>query len=122
MLEITLAKIGLLIIFIDFLVLPFKVRVIEGNLEIFLFISGLLAMTLSGFIPLPGEQTGWSWNILTEGLTTPLNIISIYWIPIGIVQIVLLVGIIMHVWYRQIEMAIYYMVKKNSRYPRLFSD
>jgi predicted cation transporter len=122
MLEITLAKIGLLNIFIDVLVLPFKVRVIEGNLEIFLFILGLLAMTLSGYIPLPGEQTGWSWNILTEGLTTPLNIISIYWIPIGIVQIVLLVGIIMHVWSRQIEMAIYYMVKKNSRYPRLFSD
>jgi predicted cation transporter len=49
------AKIGLIFIFIAVLVLPFKVRAIERNLEIFLFISGVLALTFSGFIPLPGE-------------------------------------------------------------------
>jgi predicted cation transporter len=114
MLDIMQAKIGLIIIFIAVLVLPFKVRSIERNLEIFLFISGVLALTFSGFIPLPGEQTGWSWKILTEALTTPLNITNIYGIPIGIVQIVLFVGIIMYVWYRQIELAIYSLVKKFS--------
>jgi predicted cation transporter len=114
MLDILQAKIGLIVIFIAVLVLPFKVRAIERNLEIFLFISGAFALTLSGFIPLPGEQTGWSWKILTESLTAPLNITNIFGIPIGIVQIVLLVGIIMYVWYRQIELAIYNLVKKFS--------
>jgi len=114
MLDIMQAKIGLIIIIIEVLVLPFKVRAIERNLEIFLFISGVLALTLSGFIPLPGEQTGWSWKILTESLTAPLNITNIQGIPIGIVQIVLLVGIIIYVWYRQIELAIVNLVKKFS--------
>jgi predicted cation transporter len=112
MLDILQAKICLLIILIAVLVLPFKVRAIERNLEIFLFVSGVLALTFSGFIPISGEHTGWSWKILTEALTTPLNIIKIYGIPIGIVQIVLLVGIVIYFWYRQIEMAIYNMVKK----------
>jgi predicted cation transporter len=114
MLDIVQAKIGLIIIFFAVLVLPFTVKAIERNLEIFLFVSGVLALTFSGFIPLPGEQTGWSWKILTEALTTPLNITSIYGIPIGIVQIVLLFGIIFYVWYRQIELAIYSLVKKFS--------
>jgi predicted cation transporter len=51
MLDILQAKIGLIIIFIAVLVLPFKVRAIERNLEIFLFVSGVLALTFSGFIP-----------------------------------------------------------------------
>jgi predicted cation transporter len=114
MLDIMQAKIGLIIIIIAVFILPFKVRAIEHNLEIFLFFSGILALTLSGFIPVPGEQTGWSWKILTEALTTPLNITNFYGIPIGIVQIVLLVGIIKYVWYRQIELAIYNLEKKFS--------
>jgi predicted cation transporter len=114
MLDIMQAKIGLIVIFLAVLVLPFKVRAIERNLEIFLFISGVLALTISGFLPLPGEQTGWSWKILTESLTAPLNITNFQGIPIGIVQIVLLVGIIIYVWYRQIELAIVNLVKKFS--------
>jgi len=112
MLDVLQAKICLAIIFIAVLVLPFKVRAIERNLEIFLFASGVLALTFSGFIPVTGEHTGWSWEILTEALTTPLNITNIYGIPIGIVQIVLLVGIVIYIWYRQIELAIYNLVKK----------
>ncbi|MCX5854632.1 MAG: DUF1646 family protein [Deltaproteobacteria bacterium] len=114
MLDILQAKIGLVVILIAVLILPFKVRAIERNLEIFLFVSGVLALTFSGFIPIPAEQTGWSWKILTEALTTPLNIINIQGIPIGIVQIVLIVGIIIYIWYRQIELAIYSLAKKFS--------
>jgi predicted cation transporter len=114
MLDIVLAKIGLIIIFIAVLILPFKVRAVERNLEVFLFIAGILALTISGFIPLLGEKTGWSWEILIEALTTPLNSITIFGIPIGIVQIVLLVGIIFYVWYGQIEIAINKLVKKLS--------
>ena len=125
MLDIMQAKIGLIVIFIAVLVLPFRVRAIERNLEIFLVISGVLAPTLSGFILLPGEQTGWSWKILTEALTTPLNITNIYGIPAGIVQIVLLVGIIIYVWYRQI--GLYLQVDNGMSFagdyihPRSFS-
>jgi len=114
MLDILQAKICLGVIFIAVLVLPFKVQAIERNLEIFLFVSGALALTFSGFIPLAGEHTGWSWKILTEALTTPLNITNIYGIPIGIVQIVLLAGIGIYIWYRRIERAIVSLVKKFS--------
>jgi predicted cation transporter len=114
MLDILQAEICLVIIFIAVLVLPFKVQAVERNLEIFLFVCGVLALTFSGFIPVPGVDTGWSWEILTEALTTPLNIASVYGIPIGIVQIVLVVGIVMYVWYRQIEQGIYNLVKKFS--------
>ena len=114
MLDILQAEICLVIIFIAVLVLPFKVRAVERNLEIFLFVCGVLALTFSGFIPIPGVDTGWSREILTEALTTPLNIASIYGIPIGIVQIVLIAGIVMYVWYRQIEQGIYNLVKKFS--------
>ena len=112
MLDILQAKICLAIIFIAVLVLPFKVRAIERNLEIFLFVSGVLALTFSGFIPVTAQHTGWSWEILTEALTTPLNITNVYGIPIGIVQIVLLVGIAIYIWYRQIELVICNLVKK----------
>ena len=114
MLDILQAEICLVIIFIAVLVLPFKVRAVERNLEIFLFVCGVLALTFSGFIPIPGVDTGWSREILTEALTTPLNIASVYGIPIGIVQIVLIAGIVMYVWYRQIELGISTMVKKFS--------
>jgi predicted cation transporter len=122
MLDIVLAKIGLIIIFIAVLILPFKVRAVERNLEVFLFIAGILALTISGFIPLLGEKTGWSWEILIEALTTPLNSITIFGIPIGIVQIVLLVGIIFYVWYGQIEIAINKLVKKFSVSAIVFRD
>jgi predicted cation transporter len=114
MLDILQAKICLAVIFIAVLVLPFKVQAIERNLEIFLFVSGVLALTFSGFIPLAGEHTGWSWKVLTEALTTPLNITNIYGIPLGIVQIVLLAGIGIYIWYRRIERAIVSLVKKFS--------
>ncbi len=49
---------GLLIIFILVLVLPFRVKIIERNLELFLFLCGTVALTLSGFAVIPGETTG----------------------------------------------------------------
>ena len=105
---------GLFVIFIAVLVLPFKVHVIERNLEVFLFICGILALTISGFITIPGQSTGWNLKILFEALTAPLNITSICGVPIGIVQIVLVVGLIIYVWYRQIEQAIGTLVEKFS--------
>lgn len=98
-----LANLGLVIIFILVLVLPFRIKCIECNLEIFLFLCGAAALTLSGFISIPNEPTGWNVRIITEALTTPLNITNIAGIPVGIVQIVLIMGLVMYFFHHQIQ-------------------
>ncbi len=98
-----LANLGLVIIFILVLVLPFRIKYIECNLEIFLFLCGAAALTISGFIPIPNEPTGWNVRIITEALTTPLNITNIAGIPVGIVQIVLLMGLVIYFFHHQIQ-------------------
>jgi len=89
---------GLLIIFLAVLIGPFKIRIIEHNLEVFLFICGILALTISGFVQISGTDTGWRLGIIEEALTAPLRITDMYGIPIGIVQIVLVVGFIIYKW------------------------
>jgi predicted cation transporter len=98
-----LANLGLGIIFILVLVLPFRIKCIERNLEIFLFLCGAAALTISGFIRIPDEPTGWNVRIITEALTTPLNITNIAGIPVGIVQIVLLMGLVIYFFHHQIQ-------------------
>jgi predicted cation transporter len=97
---------ALLLIFAAVLVLPFRVHRVERNLEIFLFLCGIAALTVAGFIALPGESTGWNAKIVIEALATPLNIATVYGIPIGIVQIVLVVGLLIYYWYALLERAI----------------
>ncbi|MGB8309136.1 MAG: DUF1646 family protein [Methanoregula sp.] len=97
---------GLFIIFCAVLILPFSTRKIEENLEIFLFFCGVLALTLSGFANLPGEYNGWSIAVFVEALTAPLNIVSVAGIPIGIVQIVLVMGILIYYFHHHLERAI----------------
>jgi len=53
-----------------------------------------------------GETTGWTADIVIETLTSPLNIASVGGIPIGIVQIVLVVGILIYCFHHQMESAI----------------
>jgi predicted cation transporter len=107
-----LANFGLLIIFILVLVLPFRIKYIECNLEIFLFLCGAAALTLSGLIIIPNEPTGWNVRIITEALTTPLNITSIAGIPVGIVQIVLLMGLVIYFFHHQIQDIFTVMVER----------
>jgi predicted cation transporter len=106
--------IGLFIIFLTVLIGPFKIKVIEHNLEVFLFICGVLAMTISGFVELAGTETGWRLEIIEEALTAPLKIGEIYSIPIGIVQIVLVVGLIIYKWHPPIHNAIRKMTNTLS--------
>ncbi len=98
--------IGFLVIFLTVLIGPFKIHFIEENLEIFLFICGVAAMTLSGFARIPGEETGWSLEIIEEAVTAPLHVGDIFGIPIGIFQIVLVVGLIIYKWHSPIHKAI----------------
>jgi predicted cation transporter len=105
---------GLFIIFLLVLVLPFRVKQVEHNLEIFLFICGVLALTIAGFMTLPGETTGWSMKIIEEALLAPLKITTVFGIPVGIVQIVLFVGLLIYWFHHRLEAAIVGMV---SRFP-----
>ncbi len=112
-------SIGLFIIFLIVLIGPFKIKVIEQNLEVFLFVCGVIALTISGFVvglEFNGEpiHTGWTLEIVKEGLTAPLKIGDIYGIPIGIVQIVLVVGLIIYRWHEPIHGAIRSMTEKLS--------
>lgn len=109
-----LANIGLLIIFALVLILPFRVKCVEQNLEVFLFICGVCALTLSGFITIAGEQTGWSSAIVQEALLSPLQITSLFGIPIGIVQIVLVFGLLIYVFYHRMQEGIVALIDRFS--------
>ncbi|MGB9131124.1 MAG: DUF1646 family protein [Methanosarcina sp.] len=98
--------IGFLVIFLAVLLGPFKIHVIEENLEVFLFMCGVAAMTLSGFVEIQGTETGWRMEIIKEALVAPLDVGEIFGIPIGIFQIVLVVGLIIYKWHTPIHKAI----------------
>ena len=109
-----LVNCGLLVIFILVLILPFRVKCIEHNLEVFLFVCGVFALTIAGLASVPGETTGWSMAIIEEALLAPLNITSIFGIPVGIVQIVLVIGLLIYWFHHRLESAIVGMV---GRFP-----
>lgn len=105
---------GFLVIFLAVLLGPFKIHVIEENLEVFLFVCGIAAMTISGFVEIPGTETGWRMEIIEEALTSPLNSLNIGGIPIGIFQVVLIVGLIIYKWHEPIHKAIRKMANALS--------
>jgi predicted cation transporter len=115
-----LVNIGLLLIFLIVMLGPFLVTRIERNLEIFLFLCGVAALTVSGFLSEGGEVFGWSTAIVTEALTAPLVITTVFGIPVGIVQIVLLFGLVMYIWYREIQGGIDWLASHLSLYTIIF--
>lgn len=112
---------GLVVIFLIILIGPFRVAFIEHNLEPFLLVAGIAALTLSGFIFIPGVETGWTADIVHEALTAPLYITDIFGVPIGIVQVVLLVGLIIYVWHGPIQKMISHMAARMSLSSIVFS-
>ena len=66
------------------LILPFRVRKIEENLEPFFLAIGVVSVTVSGL---------WGWPVIIEALKAPVMIGAI---PIGIVQVVLVMGLLIH--------------------------
>ena len=75
---------GLCLVTLSVLTLPFAIKKIEKNLELFFLIMGLLAVTISGL---------WSWDIVLEALKAPV-VIGV--MPIGIFQVVLVFGLLLH--------------------------
>jgi predicted cation transporter len=65
-------------------ILPFLSNKIEENLEPFFLIMGVASVTISGL---------WSWDIILEALKSPVMIGSV---PVGIFQVVLVVGLLIH--------------------------
>ncbi len=110
--QLTIVNILLIGIFIVVLVLPFKVKKVEENLEVFLFICGIAALTVSSFATLEGETFGWSTAIVVEALTAPVMITTVAGIPIGIVQIVLIFGLIIYFTHKQIQKGIQTLVNR----------
>jgi predicted cation transporter len=76
--------IGLAAVALSLLILPFLSRKIEDNLEPFFLAAGVAAMTVSGL---------WSWPVVLNALKAPVTIGSL---PIGIFQIVLVMGLLIH--------------------------
>ncbi|HIP58286.1 MAG TPA: DUF1646 domain-containing protein [Archaeoglobus profundus] len=94
--------IGLVIILILVLILPFKVKIVEENLEPFFLIMGILAVTISG---------QWSVELIKEALKEPVWLPNSP-VPIGIFQVVLIFGLIVNKYSRQIYRMILSLIKK----------
>lgn len=92
--------VGLAIVTLLVLILPFRFKLIEHNLEIFFPIAGAIAVTISGL---------WSTDLVIEALKAPVIIGSL---PIGIFQVVLLIGLLIFYFNRQFEKAILFLVKR----------
>jgi len=107
-----IVNILLLCIFVVVLVFPFKIKRIEENLEIFLFLCGIAALSVASFATLHGETFGWTPAIILEALAAPVMITTVAGIPIGIVQIVLIMGLIIYFAHKQIHAAIQEIVNR----------
>jgi predicted cation transporter len=82
------------------LILPFKVKFIEHNLELFFLVMGVISVTISGL---------WSSTLIIDALKAPVIIGSL---PIGIFQVVLIIGLLIYFFNRQFEKAVVLLVNK----------
>lgn len=118
--QLMIVNVMLFCIFILVLVLPFKVKKVEENLEVFLFICGIAALSVSSFATLHGDTFGWTNAIVVEALEAPVMITTVAGIPVGIVQMVLIVGLIIYFAHAQIQQAIQILVDRMPLYALIF--
>jgi predicted cation transporter len=95
-------SVGLAIVLLLVLILPFRVRIIEENLEPFFLIMGITAVTISGL---------WSYELIVEALKEPVWLPNTP-VPIGIFQVVLIFGLIIHRFNRQIYSGVLSLLRK----------
>jgi predicted cation transporter len=80
--------VGLCLVILAVLILPFAVKKVEENLELFFLFMGVGAVTISGL---------WSRELVIEALKAPVEIGNI---PVGIFQVVLVFGLLIHYFNR----------------------
>lgn len=88
------------------LILPFAIKIINDQLELFFLIMGVAAVTISGV---------WSWTLVIDAIKAPLTVGGT---PVGIFQVVLVFGLLIHYFNRKIYPPITQLFEKLS--PRLF--
>ncbi len=90
------------------LILPFRVKKIEENLEPFFLIMGIIAVLATNTLaPILTAE------LIIHALESPIGIVKIGEIPVlGIFQVVLIVGLIIHFYNRQIYAALVSMMRK----------
>ena len=103
---VALTAIGLFTILALGLILPFKVKIVEKNLEVFFLILGIVAMTISGL---------WSGDVVIEALQAPIVIGGA---PLGIFEIVLIAGLAIHYFNKQFYGGVSWLSKRLG--PSIF--
>ena len=109
-----LVDIGLFAVFLAVLICPFRFRQVEQNLEVFLLGCGIIALTISGFATIEGYTFGWTTEVVIEALTAPLVITTVFGVPVGIVQIVLIFGLFLYFCFNAVHKAIIWTVAHTS--------
>ena len=99
--------VGLIIIALMVLIMPFRVKWCEHNLEFFFLIMGILAVSISAIF---GHNL-WNTELIVEALKAPVMIGSL---PIGIFQVVLIFGILIHLFNKPFYRGVNSMVNKLS--------
>jgi predicted cation transporter len=99
--------VGLIIIVLMVLIMPFRVKWCEHNLEFFFLIMGILAVSISTLF---GHNL-WNGELIVEALKAPVMIGSL---PIGIFQVVLVFGLLIHFFNKPFYRVVNSMVKKLS--------
>lgn len=100
--------IGLALVALSVLILPFKIKLIEHNLELFFLVMGAVSVTISGL---------WSDELVIEAIKAPVIIGSM---PIGIFQVVLIVGLLIFFFNKQFEKGVAFFVNKLNRRVFIF--
>jgi predicted cation transporter len=93
---------GLVLVALMVLILPFKIKWCEHNLEVFFLIMGMLAVTIS-----------WQWSgiLIIDALKAPVMIGSL---PIGIFQVVLIFGLLIYFFSKQFYKIVQAIANKLS--------
>lgn len=96
------------------LILPFKVKKIEENLEPFFLVMGVIVVTVTHFtlVTYAGIPM-WTEKLVIHALESPIGIVKIGEIPVlGIFQVVLIVGLLIHFFNKPFYLALIGLMKK----------
>ncbi len=103
--------ISLVIILLLVLLLPFKSKKVEENLEPFFFLMGIIGVAINYYYGITSTS-----GIIELGKKAAITPVSISGTPIGITQVVLIFGLIFYFYHKQIYRALNWMISKLGFY------